>query len=143
MFLLRTELGRAVAGPFELRKLPDGILVFGLGVVLESPEGSFSLLFGGFIGVLAIGLADEEASDIGGDGGVGVSETVSVVETDLVSGGVVIIGDDDVDTGDPSSNGGEFGAVMSVDIEGRWRFRSLSCMISASIFKSESSSRRR
>jgi hypothetical protein len=110
--------------------------------VLESPEGSFSLLFGGFTGVFATGLVDVEASDIGGEGGVGVSETVSFVDTDFVSGGVVIIGDEAAEFGDPEpSNDGEFGAVMSVDREGSWRFRSLSCIISASIFKSESSSR--
>jgi hypothetical protein len=141
-FLMRVELGGAV-GPLEVLKFPDGILVLGLGVVLESPEGSFNLLFGGFIGVLAIGLAEAEASEIGGDGGVGVSETVSLVETDLVSGGVVIMGEDDVEAGEPSSKDGVFGAVRSVEIEGNCRFRSLSCIISASTFKSESSSRRR
>ena len=141
-FLVRVELGGAV-GPLEVRKFPDGNRVVGLGVVLESPEGNFNLLFGGFIGVLAIGLVVAEASDIGGDGGVGVSETVSVVETDLVSGGVVIMGEEAVDAGEPSSKAGELGAVRSVAIEGSWRFRSLSCIISASIFRSESSSRSR
>jgi len=140
-FLAREELVGAV-GPLELRRFDDGYRDVGLGVVLESPEGSFSLLFGGFIGVFAIGLADPEASEIGGDGGVGVSETVSVVDTDLVSGGVVIIGDEAVDVGEPA-NEGELGAVMSVDREVSWRFRSLSCMISASILRSDSSSRRR
>ena len=139
-FLPRVELaGAAGPGPLELRRLPDGRRFVGLGVVLESPEGSLSLLFGGFIGVFAIGLAVAEDSEIGGDGGVGVSDTVSVVDTDFVSGGVVIIGEDAVEDGE--SRDGEFGAVMSVAIEGSWRFRSLSCMISASIFKSESSSR--
>jgi len=141
-FLALVELIGA-AGPLELPRFPDGIRVVGLGVVLESPEGSFSLLLDGFIGVFTIGLADEEASDIGGDGGVGVSDTVSVVETDFVSGGVVTIGDDAVDVGERPSSDGELGAVISVDIEGYWRFRSLSCMISASIFRSDSSSRRR
>lgn len=93
-------------------RLDDECLEFALRVVLELPEGSFSLLFGGFMGVFAIGLV-AEASDIGGDGGVGVSEMVSTVETDLVSGGVVIIGEEAVDLGEPSYCG-EFGAVMSV-----------------------------
>ena len=138
----RTELVGAGAGPLELRRFEDAYRADGFGVVLESPEGSFSLLFGGFAGVFATGLADAEASDIGGEGGVGVSETVSFVDTDFVSGGVVIIGDEAAEFGDPEpSNDGEFGAVMSVDREGSWRFRSLSCIISASIFKSESSSR--
>lgn len=81
-----------------------------------------------------------EASDIGGDGGVGVSDTVSFVETDFVSGGVVIIGDEAVETGEPSNNG-EFGAVISVAIDGSCLFRNLSCITSASTFRSDSSSR--
>ncbi len=140
-FLAREELVGAV-GPLELRRFPDGYRAAGFGVVLESPVGSFSLLLGGFIGVLTICLADPEASEIGGDGGVGVSDTVSVVEIDLVSGGVVIIGDEAVEVGEPS-NDGEFGAVISVVMWGSCRFRSLSCMISASILRSESSSRSR
>lgn len=142
-FLAREEEVGAV-GPFELRKLLELYLAEGFGVVLESPDGSFILLAGGFMGVFKRGLAlaEPEASDIGGDGGVGVSDTVSVVETDFVSGGVVIIGDEAVDVGE-SLEDGEFGAVMSVVIEGRERFRSLSCRISASILRSESSSRRR
>jgi hypothetical protein len=116
--LLRAGVGAADPGPSELRRLPDGILVTGFGVVLESPVGSFSLLFGGFIGVFATGLAVRDASDIGGDGGVGVSDTVSTVEIDLVSGGVLIIGEDAVELKDLSgSNAGELGAV-SVDNEG-------------------------
>jgi len=142
-FLALEELVGPV-GPLEDRKVDDdeGYRVVGLGVVLESPEGIFILLFGGFIGVFITGLADPEASEIGGDGGVGVSETVSVVETDLVSGGVVIIGEDAVDVGE-SAKDGEFGAVMSVVREVSCRLRSLSCKISASILRSDSSSRSR
>lgn len=114
--LLRAGVGAADPGPLELRKLPDGILVAGFGVVLESPDGSFNLLFGWFIGVLAIDVAVSDASDIGGDGGVGVSDTVSTVETDLVSGGVLIIGEDAAELYDISgSNAGELGVVISVD----------------------------
>jgi len=69
--------------------------------VLESPEGSFNLLFGRFIGVFRIGFVVVEDSDIGGDGGVGASDTVSAVETDFVSRGVVTIGDEAVELGDP------------------------------------------
>lgn len=58
-------------GPLELRKLEDWYIRPGLGVVLESAVGSFDLPFGGFIGVFATVLAVEEASDIGGEGGVG------------------------------------------------------------------------
>ena len=138
----RTELVGVGAGPLELRRLDDAYLAEGLGVVLESPDGSFILLFGWLIGVFTIRLAFVDASDIGGEGGVGVSETVSVVEIDFVSGGVVIIGDEAVEVGEPDSpKAGEFGAVMSVDNEGSCLFRSLSCIISASIFKSESWSR--
>ncbi len=142
-FRIREELvGAALAGPLELRRFPDGYRAAGLGVVLESPEGSLSLLLGGFIGVLSNCLAEPEASEIGGDGGVGVSDTVSVVEIDFVSGGVKIIGEEAVDVGE-SPKDGEFGAVMSVAILGTCRFRSLSCMISASILRSDSSSRSR
>jgi hypothetical protein len=41
-------------GPRELRRFcedPDGYLAVGFGVVLESPEGSLSLLLGAFTGV--------------------------------------------------------------------------------------------
>ena len=45
-FLVRTEFGGAI-DPLELLKLPDAYRgTVGLGVVLESPEGSLSLLFG-------------------------------------------------------------------------------------------------
>lgn len=142
-FLIRVELvGAVTGGPLELRRLPDGYRAAGLGVVLESPEGSFILLFGGFIGVLSIRFAEPEASEIGGDGGVGVSDTVSVVEIDLVSGGVVIMGEEAVEVGE-SPKEGEFGAVISVAIFGTCRFLSLSCIISASILRSDSSSLRR
>ena len=142
-FLIREELVGTV-GPLELRKVDDddGYRAVGFGVVLESPEGILILLFGGFIGVFTVGIAEPEASEIGGDGGVGVSETVSVVETDLVSGGVVIIGEEAVDVGE-SSKDGEFGAEISVAREVSCRFRSLSCKISASILRSDSSSRNR
>ena len=130
----------APPGPLELRKFPDWyISPEGLGVVLESAVGSLNLVFGGFKGVFAGGLAVEEASDIGGEGGVGVSETVSVVDTDLVSGGVVIIGEEAVEVGEPAREG-ELGALISV-ARASCRFCSLPCMISASTFKSESSSR--
>jgi len=134
---VRIELGGAVTGPLELRRLEDAYLAEGFGVVLESPDGSFILLFGRLMGVFATGLAFAEASDIGGEGGVKVSGPVSVVETDFVSRGVVIMGDEAVEFGED----GEFGAVRSVDNVGSCLLRSLSCIISASIFKSESSSR--
>jgi hypothetical protein len=115
--LLRAGVGATDPGPNELREFPDGILVIGFGVVLESPDGSFSLLFDAFIGVL-MGLTVRDASEIGGDGGVGVSDTVSTVEIDLVSGGVFIIGEEAVELNDLSgSKAGELGAV-SVDKEG-------------------------
>lgn len=116
---------------------------FGLGVMLRSPEGSRNFVGGGFMGVLIEGLASLDASDIGGEGGVGVSETVSEVDTDLVSGGVVIIGEDATEFGDPREYG-ELSATISVDNDGSWRavaFSSLSCAISASILRSDSSSR--
>lgn len=144
-FLLRVVLGGAgggaIAGPLEVEdlKFPDGILEVGFGVVLESAVGTFILLLG-FMGVLTDSLAVADASEIGGDGGVGA---VVFVETDLLSTGVIIIGDEEVDAGDPSSNLGVFGAVRSIDNEASWRFRNLSCIISASTFRSDSSSRKR
>jgi hypothetical protein len=136
-FLVRVELV-GIDGPLELRRPPDGYRgAVGFGVVLESPEGSFSLLFGGFTGVFAIGLAFAEASDIGGDGGVRVSDAISGVDSNFVSGGVVMNGEEAVEFGED----GELGAVMSVAIGESCRFRSLSCMISASTFRSDSSSR--
>lgn len=142
-FLFRDAVLGA-GGPLEARKFPDGSrLAAGFGVVLESPDGSFNLLFGRFKGVFATGFVVFDDSDIGGDGGVGVSDTVSTVETDFVSGGVVTIGDEPVDVGEPSSYAGELGAVISVASEASWRFRNLSCMTSASILRSPSSSRSR
>jgi hypothetical protein len=113
----------------------------GFGVVLRSADGNLILL-GGFIGVFICLGAVPDASEMGGEGGVGVSDTVSVVETDFVSGGVVTNGDEAAELGDPSKEG-ELGAVISVDMV--WRFRapcflSLSCMISTSILRSDSSS---
>jgi hypothetical protein len=132
----RTVLMGVGPGPMELRRLEEMLRTEGLGVVLELPEGSFNLLLGGLIGVFETGRVVAEASDIGGEGGVGVSETACIVDNDRISGGVVIIGDEAVETGED----GESGAVISVERD-RCLFRSLSCMISASIFKSESSSR--
>ena len=90
------------------------------------------------MGVMATGRVDVDDSETGGEGGVAV---VVCVETDFVSGGVVIIGEDAVDTGEPSSKPGVFGVEISVVIELSCRLRSLSCMISASTLRSESSSR--
>lgn len=142
-FLVRDELsGTLTPEPLEVRTLPEVYRAAGFGVVLESPEGSLSLLFGGLRGVLTISRAEPDASEIGGDGGVGVSDTVSVVETDFVSGGVVIMGEEAVEDGE-STKDGEFGAVISVVMLGTCRFLSLSCIISASILRSDSSSRSR
>ena len=136
-FLVREELV-GTGGPLEVRRLPDGYRgAVGFGVVLESPEGSFNLLIGGFAGVFAIGLAFAEASDIGGDGGVRVSDAITGVDSIFASGGVEMNGEEAVEFGDE----GEFGAVISVAIRESCLFRSLPCMISASTLRSDSSSR--
>ena len=136
-FRFLVVLGVGIDIPLEVRKPDEGYrCAAGFGVVLESPEGSFNLLLGGLLGVLAACIAVVDASDIGGEGGVRASEIP--VDTDLVSGGVAIIGEDEFELGE--SIVGEFGAVISVAIEGNWRFRSLSCMISASILRSDNSS---
>jgi hypothetical protein len=134
-----------IVGTFAVRTGRAEEYRVGFGVVLDSPDGS-RILLGGFIGVLIADLgAFPEASEIGGEGGVGVSEMVSVVETDFVSGGVVIIGEEAAESGEPPREG-EFGAVISVDMEGRALalcFLNLSCKISASTLRSDSSSRSR
>lgn len=123
----------------------DGYRI-GLGVTLRSAEGA-RMRLGGLRGVRKALGAFDERSEIGGEGGVGVSEIVSAVETDLLSGGVVIRGDEAMESGDISpAKEGVFGAVMSVDNIGSCLLScrlSLSCKISASIFRSPSSSRRR
>lgn len=137
-FLLRFVTGvGATEGPRDARKLPEGILVLGFGVVLESAVGTLSLLRG-FIGVITTGRLVVDDSDTGGEGGVADE---GCVDTDCVSGGVVIMGEEAVETGEPSSKPGVFGAEMSVAIEASCRLRNLSCMISASTFRSDSSSR--
>lgn len=75
----------------------------GFGVVLWSPLGVRILLGGGCIGVLmALNgfLALAEESEMGGEGGVGVSETLPTVDIDFVSGGVSAIGDEAVEFGE-------------------------------------------
>lgn len=136
-----------IDGPREDRSgcAEDGYRI-GLGVTLRSADGA-RMRLGGLRGVRnALGAFDER-SEMGGEGGVGVSEIVSAVETDLLSGGVVIRGDEAMESGDISpANEGVCGAVMSVDNIGSCLLScrlSLSCNISASIFKSPSSSRRR
>lgn len=117
----------------------------GLGVMLRSAEGA-RMRDEGLRGVRNAFGAVTERSENGGDGGVGVSEMVSDVETDLVSGGVVMSGEEAVETGDEAPKDGELGAVSEVERAGSWRVSerlSLSCMISASILRSPSSSRRR
>ena len=42
-----------------------------------------------------------EVSENGGEGGVGVSDTLSTVDRDFVPGGVLIIGDEAIDRGEP------------------------------------------
>lgn len=102
LVLVGTLLRTGTDDPWEDRKLIDVLAALGFGVVLESPEGSLYLL-GGLDGVFKrLDLRLAEASDMGGEGGVGVSETVSAVDTDLVSGGVVIIGEEAIDIGEPS-----------------------------------------
>ena len=74
--------------------------VIGLGVTLESAAGSLDLSNDGAGVVLA---AELDLSDVGGEGGVWVSETVE--DADLV-GGVAIPGDDAVVVGDNSETAG-------------------------------------
>ena len=78
----------------------DGYRI-GLGVTLRSADGA-RMRLGGLRGVRnALGPFDER-SEMGGEGGVGVSEIVSAVDTDLLSGGVLIRGDEAMESGDIS-----------------------------------------
>lgn len=119
----------------------------GIRVLRATPEMAAGVLCGEASPFLGRGA---EASDIGGEGGSWTSETVSAVDMDLVSGGVVTSGELAVDCGDEGSTFrskvGDSGTEMSVEMVERWRdscFLILSCRSSASILRSESSSRRR
>ena len=101
----------------------------------------------GCLGAGVCSLAVFDLSDVGGDGGVWVSEAIE--DTDLF-GGVATVGEvEAVLLGDLSeaTDSGRF----EIAIDGVWRFRnvprassaclSFSCLTSASTFRSESSSR--
>lgn len=120
------------------------------GVTLGSNGGNLDAFLGLVgAGVMiddALGLdlgRDTDASDIGGDGG---SLTWILVEDMEDSGGVVVSGELAPDTV-LVSNMGLSGMESSVETMDIWRccscFFSLSCRISASILRSESSSRSR
>lgn len=118
----------------------------GRGVVFESASESLDFAIGR-AGVLAAG--GMSFSDVGGDGGVRVSDTSE--DTDFV-GGVAIVGEefdvvgDNSDVADcgrakPSTRGEGFLRRCLSAASSAWR--SLSCLISASILRSPSSSRNR
>jgi hypothetical protein len=116
---------------------------FGFGVMLWSAEGSrdFFATGAGVFVVASLGRV-AEASDMGGDGGSCTSETVSAVDTDFESGGVVISGELAVECGD-WSNVDDSSTEISVEMAERCRdscFLILLCRISASILRSDSSS---
>lgn len=72
----------------------------GFGVVLCSADGS--RLFRCGTGVLNSGILGRgtDMSDMGGEGGSWISEAVSAVDNDLVSSGVLIIGELAVESGE-------------------------------------------
>ena len=107
----------------------------GRGVVLGSELGIFNCVI---LLVAFAGIAVTDASDIGGDGGVGVSETD--VDVDFGCGGVDKVGDDKLVGGDTSETGERGRFVRITPPSAR---RSFPCVISASIFISETSSRSR
>lgn len=136
------------------RLLVAGALTpLGLGVV-SVEEGRRVFLAAPTAGVLRdapsafLGRA-ADASDAEGEGGSCSSETVSAVERDLVSGGVVMSGELAVDWGEAStflSKVGDPITDMSVEMVDKWRdscFLILSWSSSASILRSDSSSRNR
>ena len=109
-----------------MRVLEEGSLApIGLGVISaegrrllratpEMAAGVFCKAAPPFLG------SGAEASDMGGDGGSCTSETVSAVDMDLVSGGVVTRGELAVDWGEVGSafpsNVGDSGTEMSVEM---------------------------
>lgn len=141
--------GRPPAG----RTLPPTTgFVRALGVTVLSNDGKRDVLGKVPDGLenLPAGVAfgsGAEASDIGGDGGSFTSETISVSDNDLLSGGVVIRGELAVELGDVSmvlSNVGDPSTERSVEMVERCRdscFLILSCKSSTSILRSPSSSR--
>lgn len=82
-----------------------------------------------------------EASDMGGDGGSWTSDKVSIVDRDLVSGGVLTRGELAADSGEAGA--GAIVVVIWVRWPRAWCFLSLDCRISASILRSDNSSRNR
>lgn len=97
-------------------------------------------------GVMSMLLGRPEASESGGEGGVSTSAVVDVSE--LAGGGVEMVGEDTVVM--DFSERGDLDRLMFItkfDFRSRCRRaensarRSFSCLISASILKSESSSR--
>lgn len=124
------------------------VAVFGLGVMLRSAEGRRDLFWADGAGVFSMELGlgkGAEASDIGGDGGsLRVGAPLFEGGNDMSSGGVVTRGELAIEERGESSNVGDSGMEISVEMADRWRisaFLILSCMISASTFRSDSSSR--
>lgn len=115
----------------------------GFGVMLQSAEGRRDFLCAaGVFAKFILSLDTDDMSEIVGDGGSWISERVSAVDSDLVSGGVVIMGELAVECGEFSKLG-DSGIDRSVEMVDRWRdscFLILSCRISASILRSDSSS---
>jgi hypothetical protein len=96
-----------------------------LGLGVASVDGMRVLRAAGagvFAAFTAFG-SGAEASDMGGDGGSWTSDTVSAVESDFVSGGVVTSGELAVDCGDEGSrvrsNVGDSGTEISVEMVDR------------------------
>lgn len=123
-----------------------GMEVFGLGVMVRSIEGSLDFFLSVGAGVLSLeaGLGRvDEASDMGGDGGSLGRASLLAGGKETSSGGVEMSGELAVDLGE-FSNVGDSGIDISVDIVDKWRssdFLILSCIISASTLRSDSSSR--
>ena len=151
--VLTCDPGPDSRDPGSLVVEAEAVLGRGLGVALLSSDGrrDLRLRVGTPMGLPGVCLGSDEASDIGGDGGSVSSEAASVEATDLASGGVVMSGELAVEPGEASmclSKVGEPRADMSVEIMERWCWRCscfliLSCMSSASILRSDSSSRSR
>ena len=148
------RFGAGVRAVIVAERVPGGRMfereVLGLDVMVCSPEDEGSLDFFLSVGtgvlslVLEAGLGRvDEASDMGGDGGSLGMVSLLTGGKETSEGGVEMSGELAVDLGE-FSNVGDSGIEMSVDMAERWRFSDfliLSCIISASTLRSDSSSR--
>jgi hypothetical protein len=132
------------------RVVVEEVSALGFGVTLLSAmDGNLDLFWEDGAGVLSReeGFGSEaDVSDLGGDGGsVSIGAPFLGGGRAITSGGVVMSGELAVERGEFPKTG-DSGMEISVEMVERWRFSAfltLSCRISASTLRSDSSSRSR